>query len=48
MEIEELNKALALAKSQSTGLGMKEKSEVLHSLLDEIAERKHYVLRLRK
>ena len=48
MEIEELKSALSQAMSNSAGLGMKERSKVLHSLLDEIAERKHYVLKLRK
>lgn len=48
MEIEELETALSQAKSRSRGLGMKEKSLVLHSILDEIAARKHYNLKLRK
>lgn len=48
MEIEELKTALSQAKAQSKGLALKEKSLVLHSLLDEIAERKQYILKLRK
>lgn len=48
MEIEELKTALSLATNESAELGMKDKSRVLHSLLDDIAERKHYVLKLRK
>jgi hypothetical protein len=48
MEIAELKTALSQAKSQSTGLEMKEKSQVLHSRLDEVAESKQYVLKLRK
>lgn len=48
MELEELRTALARARSRSAELGMKEKSRVLHSLLDEIAARKHYLLKLRK
>lgn len=48
METEELKTALSLAARQSAGLGMKEKCKVLHSLLDNIGERKHYVLKLRK
>ena len=48
MEIEELKNALSDARCKSAGLGMKEKSQVLHVLLDTIAERKHYVLKLRK
>lgn len=48
MEIEELETALSQAKRASAGLGMKEKSKLLHSLLDEIAESKRYLLKLRK
>ncbi len=48
LEIEELKAALSQAKAESRGLGLKEKSVVLHSLLDDIAERKQYVLKLRK
>jgi hypothetical protein len=48
MEIEQLRKALALAMRKSAGLGTREKSQALHSLLDDIAEKEHYVLKLRK
>jgi hypothetical protein len=48
LEIEELKAALSQAKAQSRGLGLKEKSLVLHSLLDEIAKHKRYTLKLRK
>ena len=48
LEIEELEEALTKAKKDSTGLEIKGKSKVLHSILDEIAERKNYYLRLRK
>jgi hypothetical protein len=47
METEELKKALQEAQSNSGGLGMKEKSKVLHSLLDEIARQRNYYLKLR-
>ncbi len=48
LEIEELEEALNEARKQSPALGIKEKSKVLHSLLDEIAGRKHLLLKLRK
>ena len=48
LEIEELEKALTEAKKDSAGFEIKEKSKVLHSILDEIAERKNYYLKLRK
>ena len=47
METEELKKALQEAHTKSGGLGMKEKSKVLHSLLDEIARQRNYYLKLR-
>jgi len=47
-EIEELEETLAKAKKNSTGLEIKERSRVLHSILNEIAERKNYYLKLRK
>jgi len=48
LEIVELEEALTKAKKDSAGFEIKEKSKVLHSILDEIAERKNYFLRLRK
>ncbi len=48
LEIDELKEALALAKGDSIGLNMKEKSKLLHSILDEIAAKKKYFLKLRK
>ena len=48
LEIEELEEALTKAKKDSIGLEIKGKSKVLHSILDEIAERKNYYLKLRK
>jgi len=48
MEIEELKNALSKAKQISKGLNIKEKSKLLHSILDEIAEQKQYYLKLRK
>jgi len=48
LEIEELEETLNKAKKDSTGLEIKAKSKVLHSILDEIAKRKDYYLKLRK
>lgn len=48
LEIEELEKALSEAKEQSKGLKIKERSKILHSRLDSVAERKKYLLKLRK
>jgi len=48
MEPEELKEALDEARTHSAGFDTKEKSRVLHALLDEIARQKHYYLKLRK
>lgn len=48
LTIDELIEALALAKKQSNGLDVKEKSKILHSRLDDTASKKGYCLRLRK
>ena len=48
LEIEELEAALMQAKRSPAGLDIKGKSRVLHSILDEIAERNQYFLKLRK
>ncbi|MCJ7444858.1 MAG: DUF3795 domain-containing protein [Methanotrichaceae archaeon] len=48
LEIEELKEALDEAKKKSKGLDIKEKSKVLHSILDEFAAQKKYFLKLRK
>ena len=48
LEIEELEKAVNEATEQSTESSIKEKSEILHSLLNEIAVRKNLLLKLRK
>ncbi|UCC59139.1 MAG: DUF3795 domain-containing protein [Candidatus Bathyarchaeum sp.] len=47
-EIDELRKLLNGGIEQSKGLGIKEKSKVLHSLLDSAAKKKNYLLKLRK
>ena len=48
LEINELEGALAEAKSRSTGLGLAEKSETMHLVLDRIAKERNYYLKLRK
>ena len=48
LEVDELREALVNARNASQGLEIKEKSRVLHSILDEVAEKKNYTLKLRK
>ena len=48
LEIEELSKALAEARKESSGLDTREKSKIMHSVLDAVADRKNYSLKLRK
>jgi hypothetical protein len=47
-EIGELQKLLDEGTERSRGLELKEKSKVLHALLDSAAEKKSYTLKLRK
>ena len=47
LEMGELEEALTKAHKDSRGLGMKERSKVLHFLLDEIAKQRNYYLKLR-
>jgi hypothetical protein len=48
METDELRAALAEARGTSSALTLPERSKLLHSLLDGLASRKGYTLRLRK
>lgn len=48
LEIKELKEALSRAKKKSNGLNVKDKSKVLHLILDSIARTKGYCLKLRK
>jgi hypothetical protein len=48
MEIDELRTALLQARRLSSGMGMKDKSRVLHSLLDDLAVSNRYHLKLRR
>ena len=48
LEIAELKKALATGKQRSYGLDIKDKSRLLHAIIDDIARQKQYSLKLRK
>lgn len=49
LELEELKEALTQSKKQSDGIDdIKEKSKILHSILDNISLKKKYYLKLRK
>ena len=48
LDVGELKEALAEAVANSRGLGVKEKAKLEHSILDRIAEKKGYYLKLRK
>ena len=48
LRIEELRDSLSEAREQSVGLQIKQKSRVLHSMLDAVASKGNYVLTLRK
>ena len=47
-EVDELNKLVNEALELSKGLELKEKSKLLHALLDSVAQEKGYLLKLRK
>lgn len=48
MDIEELKSAIVQAKTTSKGFDLKGRSKVLHEVVDDIAARKGYHLKLRK
>lgn len=48
LEIDELQEALSEAKERSQSLEIRDKSKVLHALLDSVGKRKNYLLKLRK
>jgi len=48
LEIGELENVLEEAREKSLGFNVKAKSEVMHSLLNKIAENRNYLLKLRK
>ncbi|KLK88495.1 hypothetical protein SZ63_05640 [Methanoculleus sediminis] len=48
LELEELEEALSRAGEESAGLDVRARSKALHRILDEIASKKDYRLKLRK
>ncbi len=48
LELDELEEALSRAREESGGLDVRARSKTLHRILDEIASRRGYHLRLRK
>ncbi len=48
LEINELKDAVSKARQDSKGIEIKEKSKLLHFIIDKIAGRKNYYLKLRK
>ena len=48
MEIEELEAALKQARAAAETLDLKGRAKLLHGILDDIAEKKQYLLKLRK
>ena len=46
--IKELKNALTRAKKESVGFDIKDRSKVLHLILDDIVRNKNYILKLRK
>ena len=48
LDIEELRDALSQAKEKSAGLVVKDRSRLMHSVIDSIASGKNYCLKLRK
>jgi len=48
LEIVELESVLEKARAKSKGLDIKAKSEVMHSLLNEVASNRNYLLKLRR
>ncbi len=48
LKIVELEKVLNEARAKATGLDLKAKATIMHSLLNEVAYKKNYLLKLRK
>jgi len=47
-KVDELGEAISEARIRSKGLDIKEKAKILHSILDNIASKNNYYLKLRK
>ncbi|NIM46552.1 MAG: DUF3795 domain-containing protein [Candidatus Aenigmarchaeota archaeon] len=48
LEVDKLKETIIRAREKSTNLNIKEKSQVIHSILDDIAAENNYLLKLRK
>ena len=48
LEIEELEEAIERARKESTGLDVRVRAKMMHSMLDAIADKNNYYLKLRK
>ena len=48
LAVDELQEVLEKAKEQTKGLVLKEKSKIMHMLLEQISSKKGYLLKLRK
>lgn len=48
LEVRELEDVLTEAKNKTENFGIKEKAQILHQILDKTAEKKKYLLKLRK
>jgi len=48
MEIQEIKEAIIKARAVSARADTRTKSKALHAILNEIAEKRNYILRLRK
>ncbi len=48
LKINELQEVLSRAKEQKRNMELKQKAKVMHSLLDDVANEKGYLLKLRK
>jgi hypothetical protein len=48
LDIDEMRDALSQAREKSAGLGVKDRSRLMHSVIDSIASGKNYYLKLRR
>ena len=48
MEIDELKRVLSEAREMSGGMNIRDKSKVMHKSINQVAQEKHYNLKLRK
>ena len=48
MDLQEMVQAITQARNETAGMDMRGKSRVLHLIIDAVAEKKRYKLKLRK